>query len=229
MATLFILAARLAAHTFLGTIINNAEEACEPRRRPAVCEVIHPKGPRGARRFASGLQKGSEKQFRDLFRISREAFQALVRWLKINEGLRGTRYQTAEQKLMVVLYILGRGRDQRVAAHKFGITQSSISRTIATILPMLMSLHIAFVRLPEDDWLDPAVELNPKMSAFNGCIGAIDGTHIRAHIKASEQIRWFNRKGREEEDDSGNSGDSGWLEWGCKCKESYDFKPFFHS
>jgi hypothetical protein len=195
MATLFILAAGLAAHTLLGTIIHNTEEAPQPRTRPAVCEVIHPDGPRGARRFASRLQNGSEKQFRELFRMSKATFEALLRWLRINEGLRGTRYQTAEQKLMVVLYILGRGRDQRAAAHKFGITQSSISRTMTTVLPMLVSLHRAFVRLPEDDWLDPAVELNPKTSAFNGCIGAIDGTHIRAHIKASEQPRWFNRKG----------------------------------
>jgi len=107
MATLFILAAGLAAHTFLGTITNNAAAEREPRRRPAVCEVIHPQGPRGARRIAARVQFGSEKQFRDLFRMGKATFKALVRWLEINEGLRGTRYQTAEQKLMVILYILG--------------------------------------------------------------------------------------------------------------------------
>ena len=96
-----------------------------------------------------------EKQFRDLFRMSKATFEAFLSWLRINEGLRGTRYQTTEQKLMVVLYIFGRGRDQRAAAHKFGITQSSISRTMTTVLTMLVSLHKAFVRLPEDDWQWP--------------------------------------------------------------------------
>ncbi|KAK3353709.1 hypothetical protein B0T25DRAFT_581423 [Lasiosphaeria hispida] len=50
-------------------------------------------------------------------------------------------------------------------------------------LPRFESLHKAFVRLPPDDWLDPDVELNPKTNAFNGCIGAVDGTHIAAHIR----------------------------------------------
>ncbi|KAK0624380.1 hypothetical protein B0T14DRAFT_517946 [Immersiella caudata] len=92
MAILFILAAGLAAHTFLGTIIYNTKEARQPRTRPAVCEVIHPDGPQGARRFASRLHNGLEKQFKDLFRISKTTFKALFYWLRINKGLRGMRY-----------------------------------------------------------------------------------------------------------------------------------------
>ena len=146
MANLFILAAGLVSHTFLGNISKATTEERLPRTRPAACEVIHPEGPRGALRHAWNLQYDSGKQFRDLFRMDRSTFEALVRWLKVNEGHRGTRYQSAEQRLMVVLYILSRGRDQRAAAHKFGITQSSISRPMETILPMPVSLHRAFVR-----------------------------------------------------------------------------------
>lgn len=111
MATLFILFAGLAAYTLLGTITNNNERAREPRIRPAVCEVIHLEGPYRARRYASRLRFGSEKQFKDLFQMSRSTFKALTCWLKVNESLSSTWYQSAEQKLMVVLYILGRGRD----------------------------------------------------------------------------------------------------------------------
>jgi hypothetical protein len=54
---------------------------------------------------------------------------------------------------------------------------------------MLISLYKAFVQLPKDDWLNPAIELNLKTLAFNGYISAINGTYIRAYIKALEQPR----------------------------------------
>ena len=38
--------------------------------------------------------------------------------------------------------------------------------------------------------MDTAIELDPKLNAFNGCIGAIDGTHIAAFIPARKQLRW---------------------------------------
>jgi len=64
------------------------------------------------------------------------------------------------------------------------------------VLPILVSLHRAYVRLPEDKWLDPAIELDPKNAALNGCISAIDGTHITAWIPLKESQRWRDRKGR---------------------------------
>ncbi len=64
------------------------------------------------------------------------------------------------------------------------------------LLPKFVILHTEFVRLPEDNWLDPAIELNPALTAFNGCIGAVDGTHIAAHIPLKKQIRWVDRHSR---------------------------------
>ncbi|KAF4921051.1 ATP-dependent DNA helicase Q-like 3 [Colletotrichum fructicola] len=39
------------------------------------------------------------------------------------------------------------------------------------------------------------IELDHKNCQFNGCIGAIDGTLIAAHVAAASQKRFFNRKG----------------------------------
>ncbi len=97
---------------------------------------------------------------------------------------------------MMLLWIFAHGESQRNTAHRFQVTQSSVSRTVATLLPMFVSLHKAFVCLPDDDWVDPAVELDPKLNAFNGCIGAIDGTHIAADIPTKKQLRWRDRKGK---------------------------------
>ena len=46
----------------------------------------------------------------------------------------------------------------------------------------MVRLFRAFVILPPADYLSPEVKLDPKLRNFNGCIGAIDGTHIHAHV-----------------------------------------------
>ena len=60
---------------------------------------------------------------------------------------------------------------------------------------MFVILHTEFVRLPEDNWLDPGIELNSALNAFNGYIRAIDSTHIAAHIPSKKQRPWFDRHG----------------------------------
>lgn len=52
------------------------------------------------------------------------------------------------------LYIFAHAESQRVA-HKFQISQSTVSEIMTSMLPRFESLHKAFVRLPPDDWLDP--------------------------------------------------------------------------
>ncbi len=122
-------------------------------------------------------------------------FLELAAWLKANTGLVDSRYQTVEQKLMIFLWILAHNESQRNTAHRFQVSQSTVSEVMGTCLDKFKSLHRAFVRPNEDDWLDPEYELDPKLNAFNGCIGAIDGTHIHAFIPVSKQLRWRNRKG----------------------------------
>jgi predicted XRE-type DNA-binding protein len=100
-----------------------------------------------------------------------------------------------EQRLMVMLWILAQGETQRNTAHKFQISQSTVSEIVDQMLPKLVSLHKTFVRLPEDGWIDPNIELDPKFNAFNGCIGSIDGMHFAVHIPLRKQTRWRDRDG----------------------------------
>ncbi len=47
-----------------------------------------------------------------------------------------------------------------------------------------------------DDPIPPEILQEPKFYPyFKDCVGAIDGTHIHAHIPISEQAAWRNRKG----------------------------------
>ncbi|KAK8093094.1 uncharacterized protein PG998_014495 [Apiospora kogelbergensis] len=59
----------------------------------------------------------------------------------------------------------------------------------------MVKLFQAFVRLSEEGYVSKEVELSQKRSVFNGCIGAIDGTLVRAHIPQKHQRNWRSRKG----------------------------------
>jgi predicted XRE-type DNA-binding protein len=157
--------------------------------------VIHPGGLEAARKLADNILNGSDTQFQDLFRLTKVVFAKLVRWLKENANLEDSRYMTAEQKVMIILWIFAQNESQRNTAHKFQISQSTVSEVIQGLLPKFVALHMAFVCPLDDEWLDPDIEFDPKLNAFNGCIGSIDGTHISAFIKARKQTRWRNRKG----------------------------------
>ncbi|KAK0667540.1 hypothetical protein QBC41DRAFT_137372 [Cercophora samala] len=131
-------------------------------------EPIHPGGPKAAVRKAKALLSSSEVQFQQLFRMPKRVFKLLVQWLRDHTDLEDTRYLTAKLKVMVALWIFGHNEDQRNAANMF-------------------MLHTQFVRPNEDGWLDPSIELDPKLNFFNGYIGAIDGTHILAYVRGKKQ------------------------------------------
>ena len=67
---------------------------------------------------------------------------------------------------------------------------------------MLTSKNIyrAYVRLPPDDTSFPDLVLGTRsrrkfIPFFNGCLGALDGTHIPAHVPEAVRPAYRNRKG----------------------------------
>ncbi|VZH98585.1 unnamed protein product, partial [Fusarium fujikuroi] len=89
--------------------------------------------------------------------------------------MKGSSRQSLHLKLMIFLYVIGQGCMQRAAAHHFGVSQSSVSRIMATGLEAFADIHRTFVY-------------------FFGCIGAVDGTHIAAWVPEEGQRKWYNRK-----------------------------------
>jgi hypothetical protein len=157
--------------------------------------VINEGGPLAANRFAARLLTGSERRFFELFRMTQTEFTALVEWVCENCPVSNTRYYTVELKVMLFLWIVAFNETQRNAAHFFGVSQSTVSRTVKQYLPHFVRLHTAFVVQPDNDFVAPEIELDPTVRHYSGAIGAIDGTHIHARVPVKDQVRWRNRKG----------------------------------
>lgn len=158
-------------------------------------QTIHAGGWKASHTYARRQLAIADSAFRETYRIDKQIFWRLLDWLETNGGLRGSRYQSSAQKLLVFLWIIAFGEPQRNAAHRFLCAQSTVHAVFHAVLAAMLQLFRSFVRQPSDEYLSPHIELNADYNDFNGCIGAIDGTLVAAHVPSSLQNRWRSRKG----------------------------------
>jgi hypothetical protein len=55
---------------------------------------------------------------------------------------------------------------------------------------VIQALHLAYVRLPSNNWVAPKVEIGDrKVRAFTGCISAVDSTSLRVFVPTHNRKR----------------------------------------
>ena len=58
-------------------------------------------------------------------------------------------------------------------------------------------VYCAYVKIPGDDVMIPdIIRRSPKLRFFIDCVGALDGTHLPAHVSPDQHLRYRNRKGQ---------------------------------
>ena len=83
-----------------------------------------------------------------------------------------------------------------MTADEFGRAKSTVSKCFYLILSALQTLYNEVVKAPQPEVVQSEIEDDPRMFPFfRDCLGAIDGTHIAAHVPRSEQVPFSNRKG----------------------------------
>ncbi|KDN63340.1 hypothetical protein CSUB01_10157 [Colletotrichum sublineola] len=155
----------------------------------------YPGGIAYATRVVEYFLGGSEEQFAALFRMGKADFHRLAKWLRDGEWVKDTIYQSVEQQLLVFLYLVGQGETQRNTAHLFQIAQSTVGTIVHNLLTAMVALHSEVITQPDQQYVSPTIELSPRDHCFTGCIGAVDGTLLKAHIPLKNQKRFFCRKG----------------------------------
>jgi len=160
-----------------------------------VKRIVNPGGYRTALEAAQCFLEYNDLAFSQIFRMNKATFHELEGWFACNTRLSGTRYQSLTQKLLIFLYTLAFNEPQRNTAARFKVAQSSVSAVIQDYLSVSIKLAKAFITMPNDRELFPKIELNPKLTQFNGYIGAIDSTHIPIFTPANQRERFIRRKG----------------------------------
>ncbi|KAK5988952.1 hypothetical protein PT974_10450 [Cladobotryum mycophilum] len=81
---------------------------------------------------AEGFLGVTDRTFEETFRLNKEDFYELVRWLRRHTTVPDTRRQTMEQKFLVYLYVLAHECTQKQAAFEFGMAPAGVSRILQT-------------------------------------------------------------------------------------------------
>ncbi|XP_058071305.1 uncharacterized protein LOC131220387 [Magnolia sinica] len=93
------------------------------------------------------------------------------------------------------LYTLGHNVRNRVIGHRFIRSGETVSRHFHSVLDAIVSLYPIFVK-QAGPATPSEIQTNTNWAAyFQDCVGAIDGTHIPAHVPAGDHASFRNRKG----------------------------------
>jgi len=130
--------------------------------------------------------------------MRRATFLALLAWIQLETPLRDRRCISVEERLVIFLFICRHGGGFRYTQLTFSHLNSTISRAFHEILRALVVLHFRTVQQPTE--LEPIpreilIKKHRFWPYFQGCVGALDGTHIHAFLPVSKAGAWRNRKG----------------------------------
>ncbi|WVZ86855.1 hypothetical protein U9M48_033576 [Paspalum notatum var. saurae] len=123
------------------------------------------------------------------FRMQPDAFLQLHQLLVTNHGLQSTQQFESIEALAMFLWACGSGQSFRQIQDRFERSLDSICRKMGNVANVMLA--------PKDP---NYTQVHPRLLRyapyFDGCIGALDGTHIPARINHDSRLDFINRKGR---------------------------------
>ncbi|KAF7129896.1 hypothetical protein RHSIM_Rhsim10G0146800 [Rhododendron simsii] len=147
--------------------------------------------------WVTELQEGNPKRMYQSFRMSKMNFFSLVYQLEHNYGLQVSERISVAEQVAIFLWIMGQRANNRNAQERFQRSGETISRQFHNVLNALNAMAIDWVRPWPQQGVHSKIADNPRYYPhFKDCIGAIDGTHVKAHPPEDDPIqKWIGRKG----------------------------------
>lgn len=146
----------------------------------------------GEKYYEELLRTPNENRFLHAARMSKECFLQLLKLLN-EKGLKSSRILLDGEKLLIFIGAL-KGYSVRTLAERWQHSTATISDAIHCLMDALMRCESFLFIAPNGNEASDKLR-DPKYSPFDGCIGAVDGTHIPAFVKTEEQAPFRNRKG----------------------------------
>jgi hypothetical protein len=131
--------------------------------------------------------------------MPRLTFLALAAWLKRHTSIKDSRKGILlEEKLGIYLYVMGQDASLRLTGETFRRSTEIVSRAFHEILKTMNDLYLHEVKLPT---IETPIPYHIRKSRkfwphFKDCIGALDGSHVNAHVPTDRQGSYRNRKGQ---------------------------------
>ena len=132
-----------------------------------------------------------------MFRMSPDLFHRLHSMLVQSYGLQSSTKCTPIEALGMFLWMLGSPQSARQADDRFERSLATVSRVFAKVLKSVVKLAADIIKPqdPEFSTMHPRLGSRRFFPYFNGCIGAIDGTHVPCVVPKSLFMQNLSRKG----------------------------------
>ncbi|XP_062094130.1 protein ALP1-like [Humulus lupulus] len=138
---------------------------------------------------------GHWSRFYDLFRMNKDVFKLFCGVLKEKKLLKNSRYLSVEEQVAMFLFVIGHNEQHRVVVERFQHSISITSHYFRKVLKAICRLSKELITPPSFNETPPQIQFDPRYYPFfKNCVGAIDGTHISAHVPIDEQIPYRGQK-----------------------------------
>ncbi|XP_057457423.1 uncharacterized protein LOC130748254 [Lotus japonicus] len=118
--------------------------------------------------------------------------------LLVSRGwLHPSKEMTSLEALAMFLWICAHSETNRTVQNKIGKSGETVSRKFGEVLDSLCLLAKEIVKPPDVNFVEIPTKVKDDRRFwpyFEGCIGAIDGTHIPAIVSSKDQVRFIGRK-----------------------------------
>ncbi|PPD66145.1 hypothetical protein GOBAR_DD36978 [Gossypium barbadense] len=131
----------------------------------------------------------------DVIRMRPIAFFNLCDILSRNNLLQSSKSVNIREQVVIFLHIIGHNVRFRVIGSRYYRSTQTVHHYFRVVLRAILKLYRLVIRLP-DESTPSEIRNNPRFYPYSkDCIGALDGTHIRASVPLSMQGRFRSRKG----------------------------------
>nr|XP_018627578.1 uncharacterized protein LOC108945806 [Nicotiana tomentosiformis] len=163
-----------------------------------ICKVPCRTSKRTGYIFIQEILHGNETRCYENFRLRKSVFVNLCQDLTDKYGLQPTRGMSVYKKLGMFLMICAHGAGNRLIQEIFQHSGETIHRHIHSVLKSIGELARDIIR-PQLNYNDGVGDHKPYnrryLPFFKDCIGALDGTHVKARLPRGQEIPYIGRKG----------------------------------
>ncbi|XP_019266253.1 PREDICTED: uncharacterized protein LOC109243728 [Nicotiana attenuata] len=153
---------------------------------------------RSGNAFIQEILRGNETRCYENFRLRKSVFVDLSNDLTENYGLKPTRGMSIHEMLDMFLMTCAHGAGNRLIQEIFQHLGETIHRHFHCVLKAICELARDIIR-PHPNYNDGAGAHKPckgrYLPFFRDCIGAFDGTHVKARLPQGQEIPYIGRKG----------------------------------
>jgi hypothetical protein len=135
------------------------------------------------------------KKCHDNFRMTPDDFMVLHDTLVRYHGLMSTQEVESCEALWMFLWACGTQQATRQIRNRFESSLDTISRKMAMVADATYGFAQTIIYPKDPTYFKVHKKLRPYAPFFDGCIGALDGTHIPAHVCHESRLDYINRKG----------------------------------